>query len=86
MISKLKTILHPFLVGNIGNLLVFLQPKKARQLSENRITLIHKNKNSMTIPERLMRGALVKKLNEIEHVSNSNFATDTRVHSTRDFF
>lgn len=50
----------------LGNVLVILQPKKARQLSENRITLVHKNKKNMSLPERLMRYALVKKLEKIE--------------------
>ncbi|MFD0798520.1 class I SAM-dependent methyltransferase [Maribacter chungangensis] len=66
MKSKLKSILYKLLAGTIGNLLVFLQPKKAKELSKDRITLIHKNKNSMTISERLMRAALVTKLDKIE--------------------
>ena len=66
MISKLKPILFKFIARPLGDFLVFLQPKKARQLSANRITLIHKNKNDMTLPERLMRFALVQKLEKIE--------------------
>lgn len=58
-------ILRP-LAGIIGNVLVFLLPKKARQLSENRITLVHKNKKKLSLSERLMRYALVKKLERIE--------------------
>ena len=50
----------------LGDLLVFLLPNKARQLSENRITLIHKNKNNLNIVERLMRYSLVQKLEKIE--------------------
>ena len=50
----------------LGNLLVFLLPKKARELSENRITLVHKNKKHLSIQERLMRYALVKKLDKIK--------------------
>lgn len=50
----------------LGNVLIFLRPKKARQLSENRITLLHKNKTRLSISERLMRFALVKKLDVIE--------------------
>lgn len=46
-------------------MLVFLRPKKARKLSENRITLVHSYKN-ITIPERLMRGALIRKLDKIQ--------------------
>ncbi|MGC1631148.1 MAG: class I SAM-dependent methyltransferase [Gelidibacter sp.] len=52
-------------VKTIGNVLVFFRPKKARQLSENRITLVHKNKNNMSITERVMRYALVQKLEKI---------------------
>lgn len=53
------------LAKTLGNVLVFLRPKKARQLSENRIILVHKNKKNMSIPERLMRYALVQKLEKI---------------------
>ena len=81
MKNKLKSILYPFLVGTLGNLLVFLRPKKANQLAENRITLIHMNKNNMSIAEILMRGALVKKLDTIEDFEtisklNRNFWKD----------
>lgn len=80
MKNKLTSILYPFLTGTLGNVLVFLQPEKARQLSENRITLVHKNKN-MGIPEKLMRGALVKKLEKIQDHNtiaelNRNFWTN----------
>lgn len=50
----------------LGNILVFLRPKKANELSENRITLIHKNKEHLSIQERLMRYALVQQLEPIE--------------------
>ena len=50
----------------LGDVLIILLPKKARQLSENRITLIHKNKAKLNIVERLMRYALVQKLEKIE--------------------
>lgn len=66
MNKKFTSFLYPIITATIGNALVFLQPKKARQLSENRITLIHKNKKNMTINERLMRAALVKKLEKIQ--------------------
>ena len=79
MKNKIKSILYSFLAGTIGNILVFLQPKKARQLAENRITLIHKNKKSMSIPERLMRAALVKKLDKIDDY-------DTIAKLNRDFW
>lgn len=50
----------------LGDALVLLLPNKASQLSENRITLIHKNKNNLNIIERLMRYALVQKLEKIK--------------------
>lgn len=50
----------------VGNVLVFIRPNKAKQLSENRITLVHKNKKHLSIQERLMRYALVQKLEPIE--------------------
>ena len=60
MKNRLKPILYQLLIGTLGNLLVFLRPKKARQLSENGLTLLINN--NMSIPERLMRGAIFKKL------------------------
>lgn len=66
MTNKLKYILYQFLTGTVGNFLVFLQPKKARRLAENRITLVHKNKKNLSVSERLMRAALVKKLDKID--------------------
>jgi len=61
---KSKSILK--LAELLGNMLVFLLPKKARQLSKNRITLVHRNKKNLSIIERLMRYALVQKLEKIE--------------------
>lgn len=49
-----------------GNILVFLLPKKAQVMSEDRITLVHKNKKNLSIPERLMRFALVRNLEKID--------------------
>lgn len=66
MKNKLKSFLYHFLAKTIGNLLIFLRPKKAREMSSNRITLIYKNKKNMTISEIIMRAALVKKLEDIE--------------------
>ena len=48
-------IIKSQLQHSLGDVLVFLRPNKARQLSENRITLIHKNKKNLSIQERLMR-------------------------------
>lgn len=65
--TSLKSkIIYP-IVGAVGNMLVFMQPKKARQLSEHRMTLVHKNSKKMSLSERLMRFALVKKLEKIEN-------------------
>jgi len=66
MKNNLKSTLYQFLTGTVGNALVFLQPKKARQLAENRMTLVHKNYKNMSKPERLMRSALLEKLDKIE--------------------
>ncbi|MFT6729233.1 MAG: hypothetical protein ACJA1H_000543 [Glaciecola sp.] len=77
-----STIIRVF-AQTLGDILVFLMPKKARQLSENRITLIHKNKNNLNILERLMRYALVQKLEKIEDhdtiaEANRNFWTNNK--------
>ena len=66
MNSKLKSVLYPFLTVTLGNSLVFLLPEKARQLSENRIALIHRNKNNLSFSERLMRASLIKKFEKIQ--------------------
>lgn len=58
MIRKLALLL--------GNILIFLRPSKAKELSENRITLVHKNKKYLSMQERLMRYALVKRLDKIK--------------------
>ena len=66
MNNLLKSFLYPFLTSTVGNALVVLRPRKARQLSENRIALIHRNKNNLTLSERLMRAALMNKLDKIQ--------------------
>ncbi len=66
MSSNVKSEFVLKIAGKIGNFLVFLQPKKALRLSENRITLIHKNKKNLNIFERLMRYSLVQKLEKID--------------------
>lgn len=63
---NVKSKILQYVAQKLGNLLVFLRPKKARQLSENRITLIHKNKSNLRISEKLMRFALLKKLEKIQ--------------------
>lgn len=75
MKSKIKSFLYHFLASTLGNLLIVLRPKKAKEMSANRITLIHKNKKNMTISEILMRAALVKKLkpiNDYETIRDNN--------------
>ena len=66
MNKKFKSIIYPFLTNTLGNALVALRPEKARQLSENRIALVHRNKNNLSLSERLMRAALMKKLEKIQ--------------------
>ncbi|WP_372948096.1 class I SAM-dependent methyltransferase [Mariniphaga sp.] len=67
MKRKIKAILYQLLRGifdllsvPFGNVLVFLLPKKARQLSKNGLTVVVNN--NMSIPERFMRAAIFKKL------------------------
>lgn len=83
------------LAKTLGDILIFLRPKKARQLSKNRITLIHMNKNTLSTQERLMRYSLVKKLDKIQDYNtiaelNRNFwiNNDATIHflETKDFF
>lgn len=78
MSINLKPVLYQVLSGTLGNALVFLRPERTRQLAENRIALVHRNKKNMSIPDRLMRAALLKKLEKIQdyHViaeQNRNF-------------
>lgn len=74
MKNKFKPILYQLLKKifdlisvPLGNVLVFLLPKKARQLSENGLTVVVNNK--MSIPERLMRAAIFKKLEKKQDYS-----------------
>lgn len=62
--NTVKSIFSQVLSSTLGNTLVFLQPKKAQELAENRIALVHRNKKNMTISERLMRAALLKNLDK----------------------
>ena len=66
MPSTFKSIFYQILTGTLGNALVYLRPEKARELSANRIALVHKNKKYLTISERLMRATLVKRLEKIQ--------------------
>ncbi|WP_179337830.1 class I SAM-dependent methyltransferase [Winogradskyella ludwigii] len=50
----------------LGNVLIILRPKIAHQLSENRIALIHKNKNNLSLQEKLIRYALIQKLEKTQ--------------------
>jgi hypothetical protein len=58
MIRKLASI--------FGDILLILRPKKARRLAESRVTLVHKKKKYLSVQERLMRYALMQKLEIIE--------------------
>lgn len=83
MKNKLKALIFKFFkgkVGNtfivaIGNLLIFLQPKKARQLTESGLTLVLND--NMNIPERLMREAIFKK-----HEKTKDYNTIAELHQT----
>ena len=82
MKNKLNPILYQFLKGTfdvisvpLGNVLVFLQPKKARQLSEQGLTVIVNN--NMSIPKRLMRAAIFKKLEK-----KQDYNTIAKLHQT----
>ncbi|GAA0745716.1 hypothetical protein GCM10009431_21040 [Gaetbulibacter jejuensis] len=66
MFDNMKSNFTRTIAKHIGNVLVFLRPKKAQELSENRITLVHKNKNNLSFQERLMRFALVQKLETLD--------------------
>ncbi len=83
MRNKLKSFLYPFIAATLCNAVVLIRPQKARELSKNRIDLIHMNKNNMSISERLMRAALVKKLEKIKDFNtiaeqNRDFWTNHR--------
>ena len=66
MKNKLKSFMYNSVAPAVGDFLIFLKPEKAKQMSADRINLIHRNKKNMTIPELLMRTALIKKLDKIE--------------------
>lgn len=61
-----KSKLIRSLAESIGNILIKLNPEKAEKFSESRITLIHMSKNNLSITERLMRFALMQKLEAID--------------------
>lgn len=61
MKNKLKPHLLKVLTVTYGNALVFLRPKRAKQLSEEGMTLIL---NKMSITDRLMRAAILRKLEQ----------------------
>lgn len=64
MKNKLKSIVLQSLTAIYGNTLVFLRPKKVRQLSEEGLTIVLDN--SMNITERLMREAILTKLEKAQ--------------------
>lgn len=59
MISKAKSILLTFTSATLGNILIFLRPQKARQLSEEGMTIML---NNQSIGDRIMRRAILRKL------------------------
>lgn len=66
MSNKIKHYFYQFLTGTVGNALVFLQPEKAKKLSENRIALVHMNKDNLSLSERLIRATLMSKSKKIK--------------------
>lgn len=64
--NKLKHYFYQIITGTVGNALVFLQPEKARNLSENRIALVHMNKNNLSLSERLIRATLMRNNKKIK--------------------
>ena len=68
MKNKFKSILYQFLTASIGNALVFLRQKKAQQLSQTGMTIVHYD--SMGIAERLMRSAILKKVEKSQDYNN----------------
>ena len=56
---KIRSVLVGILAGTLGELLVLLRPGKARQLSEEGVTLVLDN---LSLSERLMRRVILKKI------------------------
>lgn len=69
MKSKFKKAVYKLCIATVGNLLVFLKPEKAKQLAEEGLTIVNKS-NTMSISERLMRGAILKKLEKNQDYNN----------------
>ena len=59
MSINIKSVIYKTLISTVGNLLVFIQPKKARKLSETGLTLSMSKELSFT--EKLMRNAIIAK-------------------------
>lgn len=73
MIGKIRSIIVELLSSTLGNILVLLQPEKARQLTEKGMTLVLNNNLSAT--ERLMRRAMLKKIEK-----SQNYETLAELH------
>jgi hypothetical protein len=63
MISKLRSFFVETFASRLGSILVLLQPQKARELSEQGMTLVL---NNLSFNERLMRRAILKKIEKTE--------------------
>ena len=64
MKRKIRTVFVEFLTSTLGNLLVVLRPNKVRQLSEKGLTLVLGD--NLSASERLMRRAILKKIEKTE--------------------
>lgn len=62
MKRKIRSILIEILASTLGNILVLLHPKKARQMSEKGMTVVF----NLSLSERLMRRAILKNLEKKE--------------------
>lgn len=72
----------------LGNVLIKIYPDKADKLSKDRITLIHKDKKNLSITERLIRYALVRKLEKLtdhNEIARNNYKFWTTKNATQLF-
>ena len=64
MKGKIRSVLVGFLTNTVGSLLVTLRPQKVKQLSEKGLTLVLGD--NLSLSERLMRRAILKKIEKNE--------------------
>ncbi|MCO4821678.1 MAG: methyltransferase domain-containing protein [Flavobacteriaceae bacterium] len=58
--GKIRSVFVTFLTATLGNLLVVMNPKKVKELSDKGLTLVLGD--NLTLSERLMRRVILKKL------------------------